>query len=406
MNRSQLQPSPDDEVSVSVALLSHLQRTGYQGLDPSLIKFHPRIRAFHHSLPNGFAGRLCRSASSRLIDLFSHPIAIGLRVVPVRLAKCVSLSALAWLSLFKRTGDVRFLSNGLELTEDLLGMSLEGGFLWSHGVPYEIRNEDVSATTPNLVTTFFALQALHGAARVGNRSDWLARFRASVERASACFPAVRAPEGHCFMYTPATTYHVHNANLMMVQLMAQYWDAGGTGMDPEIAVSALRYSLRDFARKRAIPYAGAPTPRLSEDNYHTGYVIRSLREIRRSEAFEACRPEIDEVLSFAVQRYWDLFCPKGHVVRDKTGKIHAHSLAEALLIRKTCEWPPGVDPERIDAAIERTRKRLWNRKEGRFHDSVTWICGVPIANKVDYPRWAQAWMAYALARPRGTREPI
>lgn len=406
MNRRNPVSASEDEIRVSLILLSRLHQNGYKGLDPSLIKFHPRIRAFRDALPTGYSGKLCHAAISRLVDLFSLPIATRLHVAPVRLAKCVSLSALAWVSLFKRTGDGRFLTHGLELTEMLREMSMDGGFLWSHGVPYAIRNEEVAATTPNLVTTFFALQALLGAATASNRSDLLERFRACVERAAACFPSVRAPEGHCFMYTPATTYHVHNANLMMVQLMAQYWNTGGTGIGPEIAVSALRYSLRDFVRKSSIPYAGAPTVRLSEDNYHTGYVIRSLREIRHSEAFDACRSEIDEVLSFAVKRYWDLFCPKGHVVRDKTGKIHAHSLAEALLIRKTCEWPPGADAERIDAAIERTQKRLWNRKEGRFNDSVTWIGGVPIANMVDYPRWAQAWMAYALARPRGSREPL
>lgn len=394
------------ELQTAGMLLDHLERVNFTGLDPSIIKFHPCVAAFRNLVAGKRAGRAWQWASGKSIEALGHRLGWFVSFQPARLPKGLALGALAYLGLFKRTGDARFLSSGLRLIAGLKACALAGGGLWAHGVPYRIRSEEVAATTPNLVTTFFVAQAVWAAARTGSSPEMAAFFHRIIEQAYGCFPLRHTLRGDCFMYTPATSFFVHNANLMLVQMVAQYSRSGGCAVQPQSVFSALDYSLRDFREKRAFPYAGDPTPNSAEDNYHTGFVLRSLLDIRNTEAFASFRPALEETLAFGVRRYWKAFCRDGYVVRDKTRKINAHSLAEGLLMRKAFHAPPEVDAALLDAAIERTRARLWNERAGRFNDSVCWFFGVPFTNKTDYPRWSQAWMAYALARPIGAEEPL
>lgn len=380
------------DVEMAKMLLDRLDLQDYTGLDPSIIKQHLSISSLRgNSLP------LTRSLSAitrHCVELLGHRVLRFIEPTPAKLPKCMALAAMANISVYRQSSDHRYLSKANMLVSSLMAMKRKCN-VWSHGVPYNMNGQAVLADTPNLVTTFFVSQAVHMLALALDEEKINAQFRTIVEAACEIFPQRVSEVGACYMYTPRTNYHVHNANLMMVQMIGQYFDLKGSDLHFDEACRALAYSLHDFTRKKGLPYAGVPTPCEKEDNYHTGYVLRSLKAIRDCQAFPEYTDRIDDILSWGVPRYWKTYLQNGYIVRDHR-RINSHSLAEAILVRKLL-GTTGHDAEAVDNAIEKTIKLLWNQKEHRFDNQTIAVGPFEFRDKTDLPRWSQAWLAYALA---------
>src|SRR5690606_18483622 len=138
--------------------------------------------------------------------------------------------------------------------------------------------------TPNLITTAFVANAFFDLYLKTSDEKYKTFVIKIVNDLIEAIPYKTAGQGEiCFMYTPVTDYHVHNANLLYCEMLAKkcYLEGSYSQNLIKLIESALRYSLRDFENKKNYPYAGEPTPNDSVDNYHTGYLIRSLSEIDR-----------------------------------------------------------------------------------------------------------------------------
>lgn len=242
------------------------------------------------------------------------------------------------------SGDVRYLDELERLRTPAGG--------WGYPFPWQSRAFYAPADTPNLICTALATQALR---RFGRAVD--TGFVESL---------VRERNGERWIaYVPGRDTQVHNINLIGAALLG-------------------RADCMEFSVKRQRPDGswryGEAANQEWVDNFHTGYCLVALRETGLFPEAAARGFE-----------YWDRtfwtadFAPRYFPGRDCPQDIHC--CAQGILTYLAFGQP---DKARRVAnwAIANMRDRrgfFWYRR-GRWG-----------TNRLDYMRWSQAWMYYALA---------
>lgn len=393
-----------DDDQVAYTLLEHMRRQGYAGLDKSTVNHNPRLQRVMGLFGQGsWAARGWRSLVARSARLAGHRLHPLLRPEKRVFAKGLALAVSAYSHLLLRAGvekraEIR--EEVARLFELLEAKRLSPGHVWAHDYPYRLYDAEATLETPNLVTTAFV--ALAAWDWWCNGGDGSARelFLNIVRDIKHVFPQREQGDGLCFMYVPSSNYHVHNANLLAAELTARAYAVTGATEDREIVRRALTYTLADFRRTGSFPYAGPPTANPAIDNYHTGYVLRSLHSIAGSIPELSQEFDIDEVLTKGLRFYVGRFAGPIGVRFAARGPLESHGLAEAILMHK--EFEGAFDPadrERLGAAIRKTAAVLWDAREQRFLYTATPLplgMGM-LLDRTDFVRWSQAWMAYALA---------
>lgn len=371
-------------------------------MDPSLIDWHPRIRTLKTFHPT-FCSRIYKSLINRTIFYLGNSVLEQfLKPNPTRFAKGLGLTLSSLASLFKKDSSIPLISKHANVIKNhLLSKRIPGTYLWAHEVEYEILGAQIDGKTPNLVTSSFVALGFLDWWKSSGDEEYLNIFNKIVRESVQIFPQLsNDSDGKCFMYTPNSKYFVHNANLLMAEILAlsQRW-LGTTDFTTQIS-DAIRYTLCDFNNVKHMPYAGPPTRNLSIDNYHTGYVIRSLATIAE------CLPqlatefrlhaEIKKFLNF----YMKNFIRDHLVYRDLRNNIESHSLAEAIILAK--EFANVFSNEEktvLHEAIRRTSTLLWHPKRQYFINMIKPLAfGFSIKDQSDQIRWSKSWLVYALSK--------
>lgn len=381
---------------VANLLMEHMLACDFRGLDPAAIRYSRRMRLLTEAprrIP--LFGRAWNYGAHQLLRLAGHRAHALLRPQTLQYSKGIALVVSGLAAGGGSAGRdpaalVRTLLDGL------LGRRLSEG-VWSHEHAYPIRGVDVTPLTPNLVTSAFVARALWDAWTAYAEVDYHAAFVDAVEAMRRTFPFLAAPGGGCFMYTPDSRYYVHNANLLMAELLAR--DAAVYARSEQEVRAAVGYTLHDMRRTASVPYAGPPSPNGYVDNYHTGYVLRCLRElsIRRPEVLEEldAGPAIDAGVAF----YFDRFVRDGRIWKDDRKRLESHSCAEAILILKDLgDRMPADKRSAMVEAIRRTVADLWASDYFIYtrsrYPGIGWV-----TDRTDMVRWSQAWMYLALSHP-------
>ncbi len=189
---------------------------------------------------------------------------------------------------------------------------------------------------------------------------------------------------------PSTKSIVHNANLLAAALLLRIHEKTGDVELFQAAMAAARFSASRQQADGSWFYGELPSQRWI-DNFHTGYNLRSLLDIKRLSDTD----EFDRTIDLGFQFYRKHFfrgdgAPK--YFHNRTYPIDIHCVAESLIT--LCRFA-GEDPSSLDQASQVyrwTTENLWD-KRGFFYYQRRRL-GVL---KTSYMRWAQAWMLLALA---------
>lgn len=148
-------------------------------------------------------------------------------------------------------------------------------------------------------------------------------------------------------------------------------------------------------RCRKYRYAGPPTENDTVDNYHTGFVLRSLAEIEihlgRNLSFD-----LISIISDLKDFYFSTFVKK-YIVRGSDNLIQSHSLAEMIIVYSM--FKDELDVERraeIETSISKTFNLLYSTKYGYFYNNVKQIVLFKLVDKTEMIRWSNSWMLYAM----------
>jgi hypothetical protein len=315
--------------------------------------------------------------------------------------KGLALFALAELSRLRATGDTEHAENAGELLGQLLqtkiaGKTPGGDETASFGYNFDWQSRGFFAPvgTPAVVPTAFACRALVEAYQAFREpaflemSEQICRFIVS-----GLARPVESDAELCFSYTPVDTGIVYNASLLAGETLASVGQLIGNEEYLGMAAKAARFVINRQRSDGAWVYGEAQTQQWV-DNFHTGYILVSLKRI--SDAAAHMQDEISPAISRGIE-YW----LANFFLEDGTPKYYDSSVypvdihSAAVAIAAMSELSP-LDARLLPVARLTADWTISNMLDADGHFYYQLRKRGPV--KTSFMRWGQAWMAYALAK--------
>lgn len=393
-----MQLSNDPDIAIAEEWVEEIdqwiRRHGLRGHDPFDVKQHPLLRAMQ-------GRRLPRRAATAMCDLFPNLTRRVLRIAPTENPKAHALAALGRLRLFQVTNDEEYLS----LAHSHLHWLRENacpdhpGLCW--GYPFAVRGKGVAIPQgmPVAVVGAIAGDAYLLAHEITGDTAHLEAARAIAAAFLDALPRMPLSDGSsCFAYAPGDRRRVHNANLMVAELLARVQALTGEAALAEAVEPALRFTLSRQREDGSWPYGEyEPGEPFEEgllrliDHHHTGFVLRSLHRFYLLRQDEALRDALRKGFRYYQQQ---LFLPEGMPI-NAYGRypVDIHACAEAVLCASVLsESVVGAKNQAI-----RAMRWAWHRMR-RPSDGAPMYRAYPWHTvNIAFPRWGVAWMHRALA---------
>jgi uncharacterized protein YyaL (SSP411 family) len=215
--------------------------------------------------------------------------------------------------------------------------------------------------------------------------------------ASSCEHIIRdvatSSEGDsvCISYTPIHHAHVHNANTLAASLLARTYFYTGNESYRRLAEKAIRYTARHQRPDGSWYYGEAPY-RHWIDNFHTGYVLDSLKHYTESTGDRQFEQNL-----MTGYKYWKstFFLPDGtpKYYQHKTRPIDIQCCSQAI---DTLVFFYDRDPGGLELALKVAKWTIEQMQDqtGYFYYRrySQWL-----VNKAPTLHWGQATMLCALA---------
>jgi hypothetical protein len=306
--------------------------------------------------------------------------------------KGIALCASALLELGQVWEESHCTDEAQELLAWLVGHQAEGGG-WAYNFDWQSRGFFAPKGTPNIICTVFAASAFLDGYETTRTQGYL---DTALSSCSFILERLLRSKGDdtWFSYTPLDNLQVHNANLWGAALLARVYQYTGEEQLRQSAERAVHFSVR---RQNADGswYYGEASSQNWIDSFHTGYNLVALKNCQ-----DCCQPgALEKVLSNGYEFFDRHFFRHDGMPRyyhDRAYPIDLHCSAEGILTYlKFQDQDSGALENAIRIArwaIEHMYKRdhFYYRKH-RFY-----------TNRIDYTRWTQAWMFYALAKLANT----
>lgn len=310
-------------------------------------------------------------------------------------AKGLALFALAELSRYRTEKDPKNSDNARKLLEQLRSISIrgkaEGGkptTAFGYNFDWQSRVFFAPKGTPTIVPTAFAGRAFVESFQLfGDERD----LEAAREICDFIIGDLNRPhetdDEICFSYTPGDSSLIYNASLLAGETLAAVGTIDGNDEYKRLAVKTARYVIRNQAANGSWAY-GPKVLHAWVDNFHTAFILSSLRRIDSGEAEDAITRGFD---------YWmrNFFLEDGtpKYFDSQTYPIDIHSAAAAIV---TLADLADVDARALPLAekvAEWTIENLYS-ESGFFYYQKRRFGTV----RIPFVRWGQAWMLYGLAR--------
>jgi len=322
------------------------------------------------------------------------------RVPAERNAKGIALFALAQIANYRRLKTQEAGWRVREFLSGLLSMKIEGysGACWGYNFDWQSRNFFAPRDTPTIVPTAFAARAFIEAGQALRDLPDVQAECLKVSRSVCDFiikdlpRTVDSKTEICFSYAPNSSTNIFNASLLAGEVLAT---VGTMTHEPElieIAERATRYVVNN-QRPEGSWYYGTDQKQSWIDNFHTAYVLFSLKRIiDASSSKQQFQPALERGYQFWKNNF---FLAEGwpKYYDDDPYPADAHAAASAIVTFLECR---EFDREALKLAQNVASWTIQNLRDRRgfFYYQRRRFYTV----RKPYMRWTQAWMLYALAR--------
>lgn len=342
-----------------------------------------------------FRNSLCfRSRALRLawIQLFKRspvnlrPLAL---VPPGSNPKGLALLIRGLLNLWALTGREEFLQVAHSLAHRVIGQRARDRSYFCVGYDFfwEARAFSVPVFTPNMVVSTFVAQAFLDLYDTDGDAKWLDYAVQIGEFIEKELILIESADEMAFGYVPGENKRIHNVNLMGAALFARLFSYTGDDRHKEYAIKATRCSVR-FQREDGSWLYGENPHHRWVDNFHTGFNLAALHTVDRHLPNKLWRRSIDSGLDYHIRHHFtEDMTPKYY--DSKLYPIDIHNFAQGIDTFVTFDCP-----DRALRLIEKCVDTMWDDDKHYFYYQKTrWY-----TNRIDYMRWSQAWMFFALTR--------
>jgi hypothetical protein len=313
------------------------------------------------------------------------------RVPAERNAKGIALFALAQIANYRRSKTEESEKQVHSFLSGLLSMKLDGysGACWGYNFDWQSRNFFAPRDTPTIVPTAFAARALIEA----RQDDYLRVARSVCDFILNDLPRSVDNESElCFSYAPNSDTRIFNASLLAAEVLASVGKLTGEHELFEPAERATRYVVNNQQHDGSWFYGTNPKQSWI-DNFHTAYVLFSLKRIIEVSPFGAqFQPALQRGYEFWKNNF---FLAEGwpKYYHDDPYPADAHAAASAVVTFLECA---ELDKNASNLARNVASWTIQNLRDSRgfFYYQRRRFYTV----RKPYMRWTQAWMLYALAR--------
>jgi hypothetical protein len=339
--------------------------------------------------------RLARLAWLQMIKRSPVDLRDPLRVPKGLNPKGLALFTLAEVSRSRVTGEGFHADNVRSPLERLLETKIAGETndglptaAFGYNFDWQSRHFFAPKGTPAVVPTAFAGKALIEAREaLGDDQYLVAADQICTFILTGLNRLIETDDEVCFSYTPLDRAIVYNASLLAGETLARVGSMTKNEEYLSTAAKAARFVIRRQREDGAWAY-GAAANQQWVDNFHTAYVLMSLRTI--AEAIPNSKFEISDSISCGLGYWRDNF-----FLDDGTPKYYDNSIypidihSAAVAIVAFCQFG---DLPMARRTAEWTIASMF-APEGYFYYQVR-KGGIV---KTPFIRWSQAWMAYAVA---------
>jgi hypothetical protein len=305
--------------------------------------------------------------------------------------KGLALLVRGLVNLRALTGREEFLETARALADRIVAQRAQDRsyFCAGYNFVWEARGWGITvpAFTPNIVVSAAVGQAfldLYDAEKEAAWLDYVLQIGKFIEEELILSESA---DEIIFGYVPGEGGLVHNVNLMGAAFFARLFSHTGRDRHEEFAVKAARHTVHSQRGDGSWVYGDRPHHQWV-DNFHTGFNLVALHEVDRYVPDEMWRRSIDSGLDYHVRH---------HFTADMTPKYYD----SALYPIDIHNFAQGIDtfatlgqPDKALRLIEKCVDTMWDDDRHYFYYQKTrWY-----TNRIDYMRWSQAWMFFALTR--------
>lgn len=385
------------DVQASLTRLDEwIRRNGWAGYDPYDIKGHPlwlrlsRARAW----PLRVFRRVLFNTTDRL------PMAARklLGVRPAVNAKAMGLFVSSYVKLARCEEADPHLGKARECATWLLDHPSKGysGLCW--GYPFDWQSKVfIPKGTPSSVVSATVADGLWAVADVTGDEEFHKACKSVCEFFVNDLNVDEIDRNTvCFSYTPIDDFHVHNANLMVAEMLARVGSSLGIPEYVQLAVRAGNYALREQRQDGSLYYWGECQDHFNpkhRDCYHTGFETRALWGLWQATGDKRFRTAAVQALDF----FYDAYIRDDGAVwlrPDGQYPVDVHACAEALLCTATLR---EAAPDRFHQTWPKVLAWVVAKMQNRDGTFAYRAYANGRIDRTPYLRWGQAWMLRALS---------
>ena len=311
--------------------------------------------------------------------------------------KGLALFARAYLNLYALTGYDEHRQEALALLERLLTISQRphfSGHCWGYEHPWQNIAFFIPPYEPNSVVTCAVGQAFLKAYHVTGDPEALDVCRSIAQFLLNDLTQIDVgPAMQCRSYDLRSRWKVINVNVFIAAFLAALHALSSDERYRQASQEMMRWVISKKTDGPAWYYTDPPeASRITIDNYHTGFVLDSIREYL--DVFD--NPEYETIWGQGLDYYRrNLFtaagAPKWMYNRPYPHDIHGAAQGIITFSRASLKQAKWLDEART--ILDWTLANLYDERQSRFYyqQSRRWT------KRFTLMRWSQAWACYAIS---------
>jgi hypothetical protein len=307
-------------------------------------------------------------------------------------AKGLALFLSGYCFLYKTDPKEEYKEKIYFLADKILSLTSPGysGACWGYNFDWQARAFFQPKQTPTVVATSFVADALITAGETFQESRWLDTALSSARFVLQDLNRTYDDKGNfSFSYSPLDKTQVFNASLLGARLLARVFSHTGEPLLREEARKAVAYVCDRQQPDGAWAYGTLPYHGWV-DNFHTGFNLECIYQYGHYTGDMSFQTSLEKGFSYYVEHFFTgEGIPKYYNNKTYPVDIHAPAQLMATLYKthRMAEYQ-GLANKVLDWTI-----RKMQAPQGYFFYQKRRL----LSSRINYMRWAQAWMFYAFS---------
>ncbi len=301
--------------------------------------------------------------------------------------KGLSLILRGYCLLYSITNNSKYLEYSKEVIELLFNLKSESKYYcWGNNFPYQSRRGYYRAYSPNAITTSFVVNALIDYYQISHDPNILSVISSVGEYYVDELLYIDKYNNVLFNYYKSDNYVTYNSNAKISESLIRISLIINNPDYKELVKNNYYYLLSKQNKDGSWFYNDSPSGKWI-DNFHTGYVLVALKNIKEGLDIHNGDNEIALGLSYHIKNHFtEDWLPKYY--NNSLYPIDIHCFAQAIIT-----FIEFHEFEIASSLINNAIKLMYNKKKGFFIYSIRKY----YKNRTNLLRWCNAYIFYAMS---------